>query len=92
MTKLSQVSSTQSTSTHELDTLRRRIDETEREKRDLLGVVSRLKDDATQHHEDTRILRDDLKTARKERQEMEMEMRELRSGETSTKVIYSLYL
>lgn len=34
---------TQTTSTGEADKLRKRVDEVEREKRDLVGVISRLK-------------------------------------------------
>ena len=38
----------QSSSSTESDTLRHRIEDTEREKRDLVGVVSRLKEDSAQ--------------------------------------------
>jgi len=46
--QIASLSSSRHTSSTELDQLRRRIDECEREKRDLIGVVNRLKEDATQ--------------------------------------------
>ena len=42
------LSSSQSSTSSEVENLRRRVDDTEREKRDLVGVISRLKDEATQ--------------------------------------------
>lgn len=86
--QLSQVSSAHVSSSQELESLRRRVDEVEREKRDLLGVISRLKDDATQYTEELQSLREDVKTIRKERHEIETTTRELRSTETSTKVFF----
>ncbi|CCM06215.1 uncharacterized protein FIBRA_08460 [Fibroporia radiculosa] len=47
-TQLTTLSATQSTSSTEVESLRHRIEETEREKRDLVTVVSRLKDDGAQ--------------------------------------------
>ena len=46
--QIASLSSSRHTSSTELDQLRRRIDECEREKRDLIGVVNRLKEDSTQ--------------------------------------------
>jgi hypothetical protein len=46
--QLSTLSSSQSISSTELDSFRHRVEDTEREKRDLLGVVSRLKEDGAQ--------------------------------------------
>ena len=46
--QLSTMSSSQSVSSTELDSFRHRVDDIEREKRDLLGVVSRLKEDSAQ--------------------------------------------
>jgi len=42
------LSSSQSSTSSEVETLRRRVDDTEREKWDLVGVISRLKDEGTQ--------------------------------------------
>lgn len=46
--QLTAISSTQTTSSAEVDALKHRVEDTEREKRDLIGIVSRLKEDATQ--------------------------------------------
>lgn len=46
--QLGDVSNAQSGSKEEMDTLRQRCDDSEREKRDLIGVVSRLQDDTVQ--------------------------------------------
>lgn len=46
--QISILSSSQSTRSSELDTFQRRIEETEREKRDLIAVVDRLKSDGVQ--------------------------------------------
>ena len=46
--QISTLSSSQSISSTELDSFRHRVDDIEREKRDLLGVVSRLKEDSAQ--------------------------------------------
>ena len=47
-TQLTTLSNSQSSTSSEVDTLRRRVEDTEREKRDLVGVISRLKDEAMQ--------------------------------------------
>lgn len=47
-TQLSSASSSQNASSVELDTLKTRIDDVEREKRDLVSIVSRLKEDCAQ--------------------------------------------
>jgi nucleoprotein TPR len=46
--QISTLNSSQSISSTELDSFRHRVDDIEREKRDLLGVVSRLKEDSAQ--------------------------------------------
>lgn len=46
--QLTTISTSQSTSSAELESLKHRVEDTEREKRDLIGIVSRLKEDATQ--------------------------------------------
>ena len=46
--RISSYTSSQSSSVSDIDHLRNRVDETDREKRDLIGVVSRLKEDAAQ--------------------------------------------
>ena len=47
-TQLSSLSTSSSASSTELDTLKLRVEDTDREKRDLVGVVSRLKEDCAQ--------------------------------------------
>ena len=83
---LDSLSTTQSSSSVEAQTLRQRVEETEREKRDLMGVVSRLQEDAAQRDTEIQTLRSDLKQARQEHQSLERQVRELTSAETSTKV------
>jgi hypothetical protein len=46
--QLSTLNSSQSFSSTELDPFRHKVEDTEREKRDLLGAVSRLKEDSAQ--------------------------------------------
>ena len=86
--QLNAVSSTQTSSSAEVQTLKQRVEETEREKRDLMGVVSRLQDDAAQRDAEIQTLRADLKQARQDHQALERQLRELTSAETSTKVRY----
>ena len=52
--QVTNLSTSQSTSSTELDQLKHRVEDSEREKRDLIGVVNRLKEDATQR--DGRLL------------------------------------
>ncbi|KAG8214434.1 hypothetical protein J3R82DRAFT_9457 [Butyriboletus roseoflavus] len=84
-TRISSFTSSRSSSASDLDHLRNRIEETEREKRDLMGVVSRLKEDATQRDEEVQNLRASLRQARHDHQTLETQVRELHSTETSTK-------
>ncbi|KAF9220879.1 hypothetical protein BS17DRAFT_786120 [Gyrodon lividus] len=83
--RISSLSTSQSSSSSELDQLKHRVEETEREKRDLIGVVSRLKEDAGQRDEEVQSLRSNLRQARQDHQALEIQVRELRSIETSTK-------
>ncbi|KAH0586397.1 Nucleoprotein TPR [Termitomyces sp. J132] len=76
--------SSQNASLSEVDNLKRRIEDTEREKRDLVGVIGRLKQDGTQQDEEIQTLRVNLKEARQEHLTLESQVRELRSGETAT--------
>jgi hypothetical protein len=46
--EIASLSTSQSSSSGELDVLKRRVEETEREKRDLIGVISRLKQESSQ--------------------------------------------
>ena len=46
--QLSSVSNSQTSTSTEVESLKHRIEDVEREKRDLVGVVSRLKEDAAQ--------------------------------------------
>ncbi|KAF8443123.1 hypothetical protein L210DRAFT_3620711 [Boletus edulis BED1] len=84
-TRVSLFTSSQSSSVSDLDHLRNRVEETEREKRDLIGVVSRLKEDTTQRDEEIQSLRSSLRQARQDHQALDTQVRELRSTETSTK-------
>ena len=46
--QITALSTSQSFSSTEVDALKHRVEDTEREKRDLVGVVSRLKEDSSQ--------------------------------------------
>ena len=46
--QITALSTSQSSSSTEVDALKHRVEDTEREKRDLVGVVSRLKEDSSQ--------------------------------------------
>ena len=46
--QLATISTSQTSSSAEVESLKHRIEDTEREKRDLVGIVSRLKEDASQ--------------------------------------------
>ena len=78
--------SSQSSSSTDLTSIKRTLEDTEREKRDLLIIIDRLKDDAAQRDDELQNLRESLKTVRKEQQTVETELRELRFTEASTKV------
>ncbi|KDR82878.1 hypothetical protein GALMADRAFT_58080 [Galerina marginata CBS 339.88] len=83
--QIAKFSTSQSSSSSELEVLKRRVDDTEREKRELVGVISRLKDESGQRDEEIQTLRSNLKEARQEHQALEAQVRELRSTETATK-------
>ncbi|KAH9009576.1 hypothetical protein EDB84DRAFT_1571134 [Lactarius hengduanensis] len=83
--QISTMNSSQSVSSTELDSFKHRVEDTEREKRDLLSVVSRLKEDSAQRDEEIQTLRTSLKQARQDQQTLETQLRELRSTESSTK-------
>ncbi|EMD40194.1 hypothetical protein CERSUDRAFT_112402 [Gelatoporia subvermispora B] len=75
----------QTLSSTEVETLKHRVDDAEREKRDLVVVVSRLREDITQRDEEIMTLRNNLRQARQDHQALESQLRELRSSETATK-------
>ncbi|KAG2147462.1 uncharacterized protein EDB93DRAFT_1147386 [Suillus bovinus] len=83
--QISNLSTSQYTSSTELDQFKHRVEDAEREKRDLMGVVNRLKEDATQRDDEVQNLRNSLRQARQEHQTQESQVRELRSSETSNK-------
>ncbi|KAH9948873.1 hypothetical protein B0H21DRAFT_731535 [Amylocystis lapponica] len=83
--QITSLSTTQSVSSTEVETLKHRVEDTEREKRDLVGVISRLKEDVTQRDEEIQNVRSHLKAARHEYQEVERQLREVRSTENSTR-------
>ena len=100
--QIAAISASQHSSTSESTSLKERVEDTEREKRELVGVISRLKDESSQREgkgyhsfsyiiaepsiEEIQTLRANLKEARQEHQTLEAQVRELRSIETSTKV------
>ncbi|OCH84090.1 hypothetical protein OBBRIDRAFT_808494 [Obba rivulosa] len=85
-TQLVSLTTNQSISSTEVETLRHRVDDAEREKRDLVVVVSRLREDITQRDaEEILTLRNNLRQARQEYQALESQLRELRSSDTATK-------
>ena len=53
--KLTSLTTSQSSSSAEVETLRHRVEDVEREKRDLVGVVRRLEEDST-HRDGKRTL------------------------------------
>ncbi|GJJ13307.1 hypothetical protein Clacol_007559 [Clathrus columnatus] len=69
----------------DLDILQRRVDDSEREKRDLIAVVDRLRTDGTQAEEQIQVLKDNLKNSRAEISQLQTEIREVRSTETTNK-------
>ncbi|XP_006462514.1 hypothetical protein AGABI2DRAFT_71914 [Agaricus bisporus var. bisporus H97] len=69
----------------ETDSLKHRFEDIEREKRDLVGVISRLKEEGVQRGEEVSTLRANLKEARQEHSKLETQIRDLRSAETSNK-------
>lgn len=105
--QITAISASQHSSTSESTSLKERLEDTEREKRELVGVISRLKDESSQREgngyhylncimaepsiEEIQTLRANLKEARQVHQTLEAQVRELRSIETSTKVSMSLY-
>ena len=84
--KLSEAGRNQTTSSHEVESLKRKLDETEREKRDLLGVISRLEEESASREEEIERTRELLKSARREHAELETTLREARATETSITV------
>ena len=105
--QVTSLTDSKSASSSEVDALKHRVEDTEREKRDLVGVVSRLKQEGAQQDgklrflpfgfvnslaEEIQALRSNLKEARQEYQTLEIQVRELRSTETSTKVARRLVL
>ncbi|EPQ51089.1 hypothetical protein GLOTRDRAFT_66309 [Gloeophyllum trabeum ATCC 11539] len=83
--QIATLSNSQSSSSTEVLSLRQRVEDVEREKRDLVLVVSRLKEDGAQREEEIQTLRTNLRQARQEHQTLEAQLREARSSETSTK-------
>ncbi|KAI6151410.1 hypothetical protein EDD17DRAFT_1636802 [Pisolithus thermaeus] len=83
--KIASLATSRTSSSTELDHLRHRIEECENEKRDLIGVVSRLKEDASQRDEEIQTLRTNLRQERQEHQALESQVRDLRCADTSNK-------
>lgn len=105
--QITALEATRASSTGEVDKLRKRVDDVEREKRDLVGIISRLKQENESREgmenvihpflvlmllyyiEEIQTLRTNLKEARQDYQSLETQLREVRSAETSTKVMRS---
>ncbi|KAF9255642.1 hypothetical protein L218DRAFT_1081738 [Marasmius fiardii PR-910] len=83
--KVAALSSSQTSSSSELQDLKNRLNDSEREKRELLGIISRLKQEESQRDEEIKTLRANLRDARQEHQTLEGQVREVRAIETSTK-------
>ena len=84
--ELSSITGSQASSSQEVAELKAKIEEVEKEKRDLLGVVSRLEEDVAERDEEITNLRESLKASRKEAQELESSVRDIRATERSTAV------
>ncbi|KAF8827808.1 hypothetical protein HHX47_DHR4000286 [Lentinula edodes] len=84
-TRITGLASSQTTSSREAEELKHRLEDAEREKRDLINVISRLKQDGSERDDEINTLRSNLKEARAEHQELESKFREIRATETSTK-------
>ncbi|KAJ7600871.1 hypothetical protein C8J56DRAFT_1019894 [Mycena floridula] len=83
--EIATISQSNTSSSSEAVDLKRRLEDTEREKRELVGVISRLKEEGGQREEEIQTLRGNLKEARHDYQALESQVRELRSTEASTK-------
>ncbi|KZV68448.1 hypothetical protein PENSPDRAFT_735917 [Peniophora sp. CONT] len=82
-TQVSTITTTTSASSSELEGLKARVADVEREKRDLLAVVSRMKEDAASQDEEVRTLRTTLKDVRHKLSDSESKARALESEKTS---------
>jgi nucleoprotein TPR len=83
--KVNALSSTQFTSSAEASNLKHRIEDVEREKRDLVAVVGKLQGESADREEEITTLRGSLKQARQDLYTAESQVRELQSTEVSTK-------
>ncbi|KAL1742749.1 hypothetical protein HDZ31DRAFT_42546 [Schizophyllum fasciatum] len=83
--ELDTISSSQSSSSSEVTELKRRVEDVEREKRDLVTVITRLKQENGQREEEVTALRKNLKDARHDHEQLENQLRELRSAESTNK-------
>ncbi|KAI5827114.1 hypothetical protein K523DRAFT_340270 [Schizophyllum commune Tattone D] len=83
--ELNAVTSSQSSSSTEVTELKRRVEDVEREKRDLVTVITRLKQENGQREEEVTTLRKNLKDARHDHEQLENQLRELRSAESTNK-------
>ncbi|KAF6755929.1 hypothetical protein DFP72DRAFT_895626 [Ephemerocybe angulata] len=87
--KVSALSNSQTSASSEVEGLKHQVDDVEREKRELLGVITRMREEGAQREggiqTEIQTLRANLKEARQEHQALESQVRELKSSETSTK-------
>lgn len=88
---MSQINSANSSSTQELDAFKRRVEDLEREKRDVMVLVSRLEEDNSQRDEEVKRLRENLKKSQTDQQDLESSIRHARSSERSLEVGIQLF-
>ncbi|KAG8914820.1 hypothetical protein FRC01_003900, partial [Tulasnella sp. 417] len=83
--KLQSATSTQTTSSAEVLTLRQELEDTKRSNRDLLAVVDRLKVSETEQQQEIDSLRASLKLARRDLSTLQTEHGELKSADATHK-------
>lgn len=86
MSELIGLKSASSLSGSELEVQRKAAEEAEREKRNLLGIISRLEEEAVHREEEIGRLREEVKTYRSQKHELETTVRDLRSSLASAEV------
>ncbi|KAH7876156.1 uncharacterized protein C8R40DRAFT_1169810 [Lentinula edodes] len=79
------LASSKTSSSREAEELKHRLEDAERENRDLINVISRLKQDGSQGGDEINTLHSNFKEARAEHQQLESKFREIRATETPTR-------
>ncbi|KAG9002479.1 hypothetical protein FRB94_003839 [Tulasnella sp. JGI-2019a] len=78
-------STSQTTSTVELEGLHRKLEDTERANRDLIDVIDRMKGYELERQQETDLLRERLKSSRSETSSLQTEVAELKSYEATSR-------